>query len=116
MRANATAAGTPPSPRPSSALAKTCRAGSDTSSDAARTQDPARMALSFRPTRYDSMPYRRCGRSGLQLPALSLGFWQNFGEARDLASAAAIVCRAFDCGITHFDLANNYGPPPGAAE
>jgi L-glyceraldehyde 3-phosphate reductase len=68
------------------------------------------------PTRYDSMPYRRAGRSGLQLPPLSLGLWQNFGTARAFDTQRAIVLRAFDLGVTHFDLANNYGPPPGAAE
>jgi L-glyceraldehyde 3-phosphate reductase len=66
--------------------------------------------------RYEAMPYRRCGRSGLQLPAISLGLWQNFGDDRPLASSRAIVRRAFDLGITHFDLANNYGPPYGSAE
>ncbi len=66
--------------------------------------------------RYDTMRYRRCGRSGLQLPALSLGLWQNFGDDRPLDSSRAIVRRAFDLGITHFDLANNYGPPYGSAE
>ncbi len=67
-------------------------------------------------TRYDDMIYRRCGRSGLQLPAISLGLWHNFGEDRSLENARAICRHAFDKGITHFDLANNYGPPPGAAE
>jgi L-glyceraldehyde 3-phosphate reductase len=66
--------------------------------------------------RYDRIPYRRCGRSGLQLPAISLGLWQNFGDDRPLANSRAIVRRAFDLGITHFDLANNYGPPYGSAE
>jgi L-glyceraldehyde 3-phosphate reductase len=66
--------------------------------------------------RYRSMTYRRCGRSGLLLPAVSLGLWQNFGEDRPLATQRAIVRRAFDLGITHFDLANNYGPPYGSAE
>ncbi len=66
--------------------------------------------------RYNSMTYRRCGRSGLLLPAVSLGFWQNFGDDRPLATQRAIVRRAFDLGITHFDLANNYGPPYGSAE
>jgi L-glyceraldehyde 3-phosphate reductase len=66
--------------------------------------------------RYDRMAYRRCGRSGLQLPALSLGLWQNFGGERPLEASRAIVRRAFDLGITHFDLANNYGPPYGSAE
>ena len=68
------------------------------------------------PTRYDSMTYRRVGRSGLDLPAISLGLWQNFGEDRPLATQRAIIRRAFDRGITHFDLANNYGPPYGSAE
>jgi len=66
--------------------------------------------------RYDQMPYRRCGRSGLKLPAISLGLWQNFGDERPIETARAIVRRAFDLGITHFDLANNYGPPYGSAE
>ena len=62
------------------------------------------------------MQYRRCGRSGLELPAISLGLWQNFGGDRPLRGSRAIVRRAFDRGITHFDLANNYGPPYGSAE
>jgi len=66
--------------------------------------------------RYERMPYRRCGRSGLKLPALSLGLWQNFGSERPLERSRAILRRAFDLGITHFDLANNYGPPYGSAE
>ncbi len=66
--------------------------------------------------RYDSMTYRRTGRSGLDLPALSLGLWQNFGTARAYDVQRSIILRAFDLGVTHFDLANNYGPPPGAAE
>src|SRR5207248_10528935 len=66
--------------------------------------------------RYERMPYRRSGRSGLQLPAVSLGLWQNFGGDRPLETSRAIVRRAFDLGITHFDLANNYGPPYGSAE
>ena len=66
--------------------------------------------------RYDHMPYRRCGRSGLELPALSLGLWHNFGHDRPYDTQRAIVRRAFDLGITHIDLANNYGPPYGAAE
>jgi L-glyceraldehyde 3-phosphate reductase len=67
-------------------------------------------------TRYDSMQYRRSGRSGLKLPSISLGLWQNFGGTRDYPSAFEILSYAFDHGVTHFDLANNYGPPPGAAE
>src|SRR3954447_602101 len=66
--------------------------------------------------RYDRMRYRRSGRSGLKLPEISLGLWQNFGEERSLEHSRAIVRRAFDLGITHFDLANNYGPPYGSAE
>jgi L-glyceraldehyde 3-phosphate reductase len=66
--------------------------------------------------RYERMLYRRCGRSGLELPAVSLGLWQNFGSERPLETSRAIVRRAFDLGITHFDLANNYGPPYGSAE
>jgi L-glyceraldehyde 3-phosphate reductase len=69
-----------------------------------------------RTERYDSMLYRRCGRSGLRLPALSLGLWHNFGGVDSLSNSRAMLCRAFDLGITHFDLANNYGPPPGSAE
>jgi L-glyceraldehyde 3-phosphate reductase len=66
--------------------------------------------------RYGSMTYRRCGRSGILLPAVSLGLWQNFGDDRPLDTQRAVVRRAFDLGITHFDLANNYGPPYGSAE
>jgi len=62
------------------------------------------------------MKYKRCGRSGLLLPAISLGLWHNFGEVDRMETCRAMVFRAFDCGITHFDLANNYGPPPGSAE
>ncbi|MGW7544815.1 L-glyceraldehyde 3-phosphate reductase [Streptomyces sp. NPDC054770] len=68
------------------------------------------------PDRYADMPYRRSGRSGLKLPALSLGLWHNFGPDRPVTTQRAILRRAFDLGVTHFDLANNYGPPPGAAE
>jgi len=68
------------------------------------------------PRRYEKMQYRRCGRSGLKLPAISLGLWHNFGEDRPYELKQAICRTAFDLGITHFDLANNYGPPPGAAE
>jgi L-glyceraldehyde 3-phosphate reductase len=67
-------------------------------------------------TRYDSMVYRRSGRSGLMLPAISLGLWHNFGGVDTLENGRAMLRRAFDLGITHFDLANNYGPPPGSAE
>jgi L-glyceraldehyde 3-phosphate reductase len=74
-----------------------------------RMNDPAAQ-------RYDTMTYRRTGRSGLLLPAISLGLWHNFGDVDTLESAGAIIWRAFDLGITHFDLANNYGPPPGSAE
>ena len=67
-------------------------------------------------SRYEAMPYRRCGRSGIRLPAVSLGLWHNFGDDRPPERIRAILCRAFDLGITHFDLANNYGPPYGSAE
>jgi len=75
--------------------------------------------MSYQPDaqRYDGrMPYRRCGKSGLKLPAISLGFWHNFGDVDDLDQSRQIMRRAFDLGITHFDFANNYGPPPGSAE
>lgn len=68
------------------------------------------------PERYGQMQYRYCGKSGLRLPALSLGLWHNFGHVNALESQRAILRKAFDLGITHFDLANNYGPPPGSAE
>ena len=68
------------------------------------------------PGRYETMQYRHAGRSGLKLPVISLGLWQNFGGARDYPSAFEMLGAAFDAGITHFDLANNYGPPPGSAE
>jgi len=80
--------------------------------------DPARETPQYLayPARYERMPYRRVGASGIQLPAISFGLWQNFGDDRALAGSRAILRRAFDLGITHFDLANNYGPPYGAAE
>ena len=68
------------------------------------------------PTHYDAMPYNRCGRSGLKLPAISLGLWHNFGDITPIATQQAILRTAFDHGITHFDLANHYGPPYGEAE
>src|SRR5471032_2997990 len=68
------------------------------------------------PQRYDAMQYRSCGRSGLKLPLMSLGLWHNFGDANPLASQRDMLRTAFDLGITHFDLANNYGPPYGSAE
>jgi L-glyceraldehyde 3-phosphate reductase len=75
------------------------------------------MSYSPASTRYDNPGlYRRCGRSGLQIPAISLGLWHNFGSENDYANSRALVLRSFDLGITHFDLANNYGPPPGSAE
>lgn len=74
------------------------------------------MAYLPNPDRYASMEYRRCGRSGLKLPALSLGLWHNFGGVDVMENARKILQLAFDNGITHFDLANNYGPPPGSAE
>lgn len=67
-------------------------------------------------SRYDSMTYQRCGRSGLDLPAISLGLWHNFGDDFTIDNQRAILRRAFDLGVTHFDLANNYGPPHGSAE
>jgi L-glyceraldehyde 3-phosphate reductase len=74
--------------------------------------------MAYQPSdeRYASMTYRRCGRSGLKLPAVSLGLWHNFGGVDVFEDARAMIRRAFDLGITHFDLANNYGPPPGSAE
>jgi L-glyceraldehyde 3-phosphate reductase len=74
------------------------------------------MTYAAAPSRYEQMTYRPCGRSGLRLPLLSLGLWHNFGEATPLAAQREMVCTAFDLGITHFDLANNYGPPYGSAE
>jgi L-glyceraldehyde 3-phosphate reductase len=68
------------------------------------------------PNRYDAMTFRRCGRSGIDLPAISLGLWHNFGEVDRFDTCRAMIRRGFDLGITHFDLANNYGPPPGSAE
>src|SRR5262249_21772270 len=68
------------------------------------------------PDRYSHVSYRRCGRSGVQLPPVSLGLWQNFGDDRPVDTSRAILRRAFDLGVTHFDLANNYGPPYGSAE
>ncbi|MDB5895012.1 MAG: aldo/keto reductase, partial [Rhodoferax sp.] len=67
-------------------------------------------------TRYESMAYRRTGMSGLKLPAITLGLWHNFGDATAMANQRAMLRTAFDLGITHFDLANNYGPPAGSAE
>jgi L-glyceraldehyde 3-phosphate reductase len=74
--------------------------------------------MSYTPAsdRYAGMTYNRCGRSGLRLPAISLGLWQNFGAAADFGVSRDLIATAFDLGITHFDLANNYGPPPGSAE
>ena len=74
------------------------------------------MSYTANPDRYGSMQYRRCGNSGLKLPALSLGLWHNFGAIDNYENCRDIIHTAFDNGITHFDLANNYGPPPGAAE
>jgi len=77
-----------------------------------------RIKAKYKPAdgRYEKMKYNRCGRSGLQLPAVSLGLWHNFGDVDKFETGRAIVRRAFDLGVTHFDLANNYGPPPGSAE
>ena len=74
------------------------------------------MAYNPSPQRYDTIAYRRTGRSGLKLPAISLGLWHNFGGVDAFENGRAIARRAFDRGVTHFDLANNYGPPPGSAE
>ncbi|PWH06377.1 aldo/keto reductase [Brachybacterium endophyticum] len=88
----------------------------DRSETSADRHDPAPDRYDPSPDRYETTAYRRVGDSGLRLPPISLGFWQNFGEERDLSDLRAIVRRAFDLGVTHFDLANNYGPPPGSAE
>lgn len=74
------------------------------------------MSYSANVKRYESMKYNRCGNSGLKLPAISLGLWNNFGGLDIFENGRSLVCKAFDLGITHFDLANNYGPPPGSAE
>ncbi|QRG80399.1 L-glyceraldehyde 3-phosphate reductase [Citrobacter sp. R56] len=74
------------------------------------------MAYQADENRYQTMEYRRCGQSGLKLPAISLGLWHNFGDTTQLENSRSLLQRAFDLGITHFDLANNYGPPPGSAE
>lgn len=74
------------------------------------------MSSAASPTRYETMDYRRCGRSGLLLPRVSLGLWHNFGGVDDFENTRTMILGAFDAGITHFDLANNYGPPPGSAE
>src|SRR5476651_359248 len=74
------------------------------------------MVYQASPTRYEQMQYRRCGHSGLKLPAVSLGLWHNFGDNAHVDNARMLVRYAFDHGITHFDLANNYGPPYGSAE
>jgi L-glyceraldehyde 3-phosphate reductase len=77
---------------------------------------PVPAEYSAAPDRYERMLYRRTGRSGLKLPLLSLGLWHNFGGIDSVENARAMLRRAFDLGVTHFDLANNYGPPPGSAE
>src|SRR4029079_2941665 len=74
------------------------------------------MSYTAAESRYSSMRFNRCGRSGLKLPAISLGLWHNFGGVDSFENSRAMARRAFDLGITHFDLANNYGPPPGSAE
>jgi len=74
------------------------------------------MTYTASPKRYETMTYNRCGQSGLKLPAISLGLWHNFGDVDDFEQAREMLFMAFDHGITHFDLANNYGPPPGSAE
>src|SRR5690606_19176252 len=86
-------------------------------SDIPRLDVPSAGAHRADPERDDRRtPYRRTGRSGLDLPSVSLGLWHNFGDDRDLSTQRAVLRRAFDLGVTHFDLANNYGPPPGSAE
>jgi L-glyceraldehyde 3-phosphate reductase len=79
-------------------------------------KNPPNTLYTAKPSRYQNMQYQRCGNSGILLPKLSLGLWQNFGEQDSLANAKSLIHTAFDNGITHFDLANNYGPPYGAAE
>lgn len=74
------------------------------------------MAYQADENRYQTMEYRRCGQSGLKLPIVSLGLWHNFGDTTQVENSRALLQRAFDLGINHFDLANNYGPPPGSAE
>src|SRR5947209_3800209 len=101
-------AGIPPVTRPGDAVDPAMRAGVD-------CQDRA-MPYTAADDRYDTMTYRRCGASGLDLPAISLGLWHNFGDDVPLERQRAILRRAFDLGITHIDLANNYGPPYGSAE
>jgi L-glyceraldehyde 3-phosphate reductase len=80
------------------------------------TEQEQSMSYTAAPDRYEDAAFRRCGRSGLELPAISLGLWHNFGDGRALETQRAILRRAFDRGVTHFDLANNYGPPYGSAE
>ena len=74
------------------------------------------MKYSAKKLRYNNFSYNRCGKSGLLLPPISLGLWHNFGGNKIIAESKKIIFHAFDKGITHFDLANNYGPPPGSAE
>src|SRR5262245_18995742 len=74
------------------------------------------MSYQANPARYETMAYQRCGRSGLKLPRISLGLWHNFAGVDVAENSRRMLLRAFDLGITHFDLANNYGPPPGSAE
>src|SRR5690606_12551721 len=81
-----------------------------------QTKNTFTMTYTPSAARYDSMIYRNCGKSGLKLPAISLGLWHNFGDDFSHKNKQAICRTAFDLGITHFDLANNYGPPPGSAE
>jgi len=92
------------------------RAQSKYSGNSVSKKEGETMAWQANPARYEDMQYRYCGRSGLQLPALSLGLWHSFGHIHALEGQRALLRKAFDCGITHFDLANNYGPPPGSAE
>src|ERR687897_654799 len=113
-----------PCPTTSSAFApgRSCRPGSrsagssTTSTPVCWTTSPSAMTYAAAADRYATMPYRRVGDSGLRLPAISLGLWHNFGDETPSSNQRAILRRAFDRGITHIDLANNYGPPYGAAE
>ena len=72
--------------------------------------------MKFNENRYSEMIYKKCGNSGISLPIVSLGLWHNFGDVDDFENARKMILRSFDLGITHFDLANNYGPSPGSAE
>src|SRR5207245_2436691 len=102
----------PASPRPPFR----CRRANGPGARARARRETGTMTCIAAADRYDGRHYRRCGRSGLMLPEVSLGLWQNFGEENPLDTQRAVLRRAFDLGVTHFDLANNYGPPYGSAE